>query len=204
MQAAGGTPVGEGDGGPAEVSSAAPRPRTWWVFAATFVVLYVVDQITKIQAVEHLTGADDKPLIGEILQLRLVYNPGAAFGIGPDLTVAITVLAVVASLVVLWVSRTLRDKVWALSLGLLLAGIDGNLTDRLFREPQAFHGHVVDFLMLPNWPVFNVADICINVGAALALVQVFRGVGLDGTKETRSDPGADADADAGSDPEVAG
>lgn len=188
MQAAGGTPVGEGSGGPppAERDGHAPtRRRTWWLFLAVFAVFVTIDQVTKALAVEHLAGQPDRQLVGELLQLRLAYNPGAAFSLGTESTVVITCLAILATLGVLWYSRGLRDRVWAVALGLLLAGIDGNLIDRLFRAPQAFHGHVVDFLMLPNWPIFNVADMCINVGAALVLVQVFRGVGIDGSRESR-------------------
>jgi len=88
----------------------------------------------------------------------------------------------VATVVVLWLSRRLQNKWWAVALGLMLAGIDGNLMDRLFRDPSPFRGHVVDFLMLPSWPVFNVADMCINVGVAMILVQVLRGVAMDGTR----------------------
>ena len=64
--------------------------------------------------------------------------------------------------------------------GLLLAGVAGNLTDRLFRAPGPLRGHVIDFLMLPHWPVFNVADMCINVAAVLILVQAFRGIRITG------------------------
>ena len=74
----------------------------------------------------------------------------------------------------LWLSRRVRNFGWAIAFGLLLAGISGNLTDRLFRSPGVLRGHVVDFLMLPHWPIFNVADMCINVAAALILVQAFR------------------------------
>ena len=76
-------------------------------------------------------------------------------------------------------------SVWAIAFGLLLAGITGNLTDRLFRAPGVLRGHVVDFLMLPHWPIFNVADMCINVAAALILVQAFRGIRLDGSRVAR-------------------
>ena len=75
---------------------------------------------------------------------------------------------------------------WAAGLGLLLAGVSGNLTDRLLRDPGPLRGHVIDFLMLPNWPVFNVADICINVGVGLILLQVLRGVSLDGSKAEKA------------------
>ena len=72
-------------------------------------------------------------------------------------------------------------------LGLLLAGVAGNLTDRVLREPGPMRGHVIAFLMLPNWPVFNIADVCINVAAGIILVQAFRGVRLDGTRVPEED-----------------
>jgi signal peptidase II len=68
---------------------------------------------------------------------------------------------------------------------MLLAGIAGNLTDRLLRGPGPLRGEVVDFLMLPRWPVFNVADMCIDAAAVLILVQVYRGVRVDGTRVVR-------------------
>ncbi len=144
--------------------------------------MLVVDQVTKALAVDRLTGEPDVEVAGELLQLHLTYNPGAAFSLGTRFTVVLSILACVATVVVLWLSRRLQNKWWAVALGLMLAGIDGNLMDRLFRDPSPFRGHVVDFLMLPNWPVFNVADICINVGVAMILVQVLRGIAMDGTR----------------------
>ncbi len=61
-------------------------------------------------------------------------------------------------MVVLRLAVRVRSTGWALALGLLLGGALGNLTDRVFREPAPFRGHVVDFLELPHWPVFNLAD----------------------------------------------
>ncbi len=144
--------------------------------------MLVVDQVTKALAVDRLAGEPDVEFVGELLQLHLTYNPGAAFSLGTRFTVALSVLASVATVVVLWLSRRVQNKWWAVALGLMFAGIDGNLMDRLFRDPAPFRGHVVDFLMLPNWPVFNVADMCINVGVAMILVQVLRGVAMDGTR----------------------
>jgi signal peptidase II len=83
---------------------------------------------------------------------------------------------------VLWFSRRLADRWWAVGLGLLLGGVAGNLTDRLFRDPGPMLGHVIDLFMLPNWPVFNIADICINAAAGVILLQTFRGIGLDGRR----------------------
>jgi signal peptidase II len=78
-------------------------------------------------------------------------------------------------------------RAWAF--GLLLAGILGNLADRMFRSPGPFRGHVVDFIALPHWPVFNVADICINVAAALILLLALLGVRLDGSRARADDAG---------------
>ena len=93
-------------------------------------------------------------------------------------------MAIVAVLVVLYLSRRLGDVVWAIALGLLLAGVAGNLTDRIFRSPGVLRGHVIDFFMLPHWPIFNVADICIDVAAGLILLLAFRGIRIDGGRST--------------------
>lgn len=150
------------------------------LFVAVALTMYVVDLGTKILAVDKLTGRADVPLIGDLLVLHLTRNPGAAFSTGTEYTVILTCIAMVAVLVVVWFSRRIGSAGWAVALGLLLAGVSGNLTDRLFREPAPLRGHVIDFLMLPHWPVFNVADMCINVAAGLILLQAFRGIRIDG------------------------
>ncbi|MCL2542058.1 MAG: signal peptidase II [Nocardioidaceae bacterium] len=167
-------------GGP---DSVAPRRKgVWLLFAAVAVVWYAADQLTKHLAVAHLSDRQPRHFIGSLLQLQLLRNPGAAFSMGTSATVVLSVLAIVATCVVLWFSRRLGDTVWAISLGLLLAGIVGNLTDRLLRAPSPLRGQVVDFLQLPHWPVFNIADVGINLGALLLLIQVLRGVAIDGRR----------------------
>ena len=99
----------------------------------------------------------------------------------------ISVSAMVASCVVLVYAWRVRHRGWAVAFGLLLAGVVGNLTDRLFRVPGPFRGHVVDFLALPHWPIFNVAVVCIDAAGALIVVLLLRGVGLDGTREGTRD-----------------
>ena len=89
---------------------------------------------------------------------------------------------------VLWFARRVGTTLWAIALGLLLAGIGGNLTDRIFRDPGPLRGHVVDLFMIPHWPVFNVADVCIDVAAVLILLQAFRNVRLDGSRPPRELP----------------
>ena len=142
----------------------------------------VLDQVTKSIAVERLSGGDVR-LVGDLLQLHLTRNSGAAFSTGTGATALLSCVAAVAAVVVVWLLRRVGSPAWALAMGLLLAGITGNLSDRLFRSPGVLRGHVVDFLMLPHWPIFNVADICISLAAGLILLQAFRGVRLDGSRE---------------------
>lgn len=188
MQAARGTPV-EPEPPHEPVSPGRPRRRASLLTLVLVAAgLYAADVVTKVLAVEHLRGQPDVPLVGDLLVLHFTTNPGAAFSTGTEYTVVLSWVALIAVLVVLWLSRRVASVLWAVALGLLLAGIGGNLTDRLLREPGPFRGHVIDFLMLPNWPVFNIADMCINAGAALVLVQAFRGVRIDATREPERPP----------------
>jgi signal peptidase II len=157
------------------------------VFAAIAALAYAVDLGSKEWALASLADGD-VPVLGDWFTLHLTFNPGAAFSTGTDFTIVFTCLAAIAVVVVLWLSRRVRSTGWAIALGLLLGGVAGNLTDRVVRQPEPFHGHVVDFLMLPNWPVFNIADICINVAAGLIILQTFRGVALDGSRDADHQP----------------
>jgi len=156
------------------------------VFAAVALVAYALDLGSKQWALSALVDGDI-PVVGDWFTFHLTFNPGAAFSTGTDFTIVFTGLAMIAVVVVLWLSRRIRSTAWALALGLLLGGVGGNLTDRIVRPPEPFQGHVVDFLMLPNWPVFNIADICINLAAGLIILQTFRGIALDGTRESESE-----------------
>ena len=196
MQAARGTPVDSSESGPVDHRrTVLTSRRAWTVFAVVAGVLYVTDQLSKRAAVEQLTDRDDVRVVGDLLQLHLTRNPGAAFSLGTEFTVGLSCLAIAATLFVLVASRKVADRTWAAGLGALLAGITGNLTDRMLREPAPFRGHVIDFLQLPNWPIFNVADIAINVGAGLILLQVFRGIRMDGTRHQDDQDGQDGQDD---------
>ena len=142
-----------------------------------------MDQVTKALAVHRLAGRPPTQVIGDLLQFELARNPGAAFSTGTSHTVVFSAIAVIATGVVLWFVARTRSLGWAAAFGLLLAGIVGNLIDRVFREPGAFRGHVVDFIALPHWPVFNVADMCINVAAVVIVVLAVRGIRPDGSRQ---------------------
>jgi signal peptidase II len=145
------------------------------------VVAWLTDLITKVIAERELADRGPVDVIGSLLRLNLTRNAGAAFSTGRSLTPLIAVFAIVALLVVAVLAVRVRTAGWAWAMGLLLAGIAGNLTDRLFRAPGPLRGHVIDFLQLPHWPVFNVADICINVAAALIVLQSVRGIPMRGS-----------------------
>lgn len=160
------------------------RPATRLAFAVAAVGL-VIDLVSKQIAVRELTGQPPVPVLGDVLQLRLVLNPGAAFSAGSSITPVISVIALVAAVAVVFYVLRVRHRVWAVALGLLLAGVTGNLVDRLVRPPGPFRGEVVDFLALPNWPVFNVADMCINVAGVLFVVLIVRGIPIDAVREDK-------------------
>ncbi len=181
MQAARGASLNHSDSTNPQ-NTVRPNRRYLWLFAGIAATAYTVDVISKILAVEHLRGEPRVPLVGDLFSLYLTYNSGAAFSFLTGHTQVLSVVAITATAVVVWVARRLGSTGWAIALGFLLGGVAGNLTDRLLREPGFLRGHVVDFFMLPNFPVFNVADICINIAAATIILQALRGVSVDGSR----------------------
>jgi signal peptidase II len=185
MQAARGASLSPSD--PDLQDQPAPRPhrprlRCLLLFAAVAAAAYALDVVSKVLAVAFLSDRAPVHVVGDFFTLALTRNSGAAFSTATSYTAALTAIAIVAAVVVVWVARRVASPAWAVALGLLLAGVAGNLTDRLFRQPAPFQGHVVDFLSFPHWPVFNVADACINVAAALIIIQSLRGVRVNGTR----------------------
>ena len=130
----------------------------------------IADQVTKTLALSHLDPSRPIQLLGGLLTLQLIRNPGAAFSMGENFTVVLSLVAVVAAVgVVGWLLPKVRHLGWAVATGCLMAGILGNLIDRLFREPGPFRGHVIDFLQLPHFAIFNVADMFITAAAVLVI-----------------------------------
>jgi signal peptidase II len=158
-----------------------PARRRIQLFAAVAIVVFLVDLGSKVVAVHTLSADRPVSLLGGLLTLRMTRNPGAAFSFGTRYTVVLSVLAIGVAVAVVRLSSRLGSAVWAVALGLLLGGACGNLTDRLFRDPGPFRGRVIDFLELPNWPIFNAADSAIVLGACLIVLQSLRGVHLDGS-----------------------
>ena len=146
----------------------AQRRRLGLLLSVAAVVL-MADVVTKVIAVKTLTPGQPVPIIGGTVTWTLVRNSGAAFSMATGYTWVLTLIASAVVLGIIWMSRRLVSPWWALGLGMILGGALGNLMDRFFRAPGHLQGHVVDFLSIGWWPVFNVADPAV-VGGAILLV----------------------------------
>lgn len=160
------------------------------------------DVITKVLVVEQVDPASPVRLLGGLITLRVIRNPGAAFSQGPHLTYVFAIAGILVLLyVVLRLAPRLGHTGWAVALGLLCAGVSGNLTDRLFRQPGVLRGHVVDFIQLPHFAIFNVADMCITSAAVLIMIlSVVKNVAVTGERYSRTAPRGSRGGAAGSSP----
>jgi signal peptidase II len=139
--------------------------RAWSLILIIAAAVVAIDQITKNWALDALGSGRIIHVAGS-LQLDLVRNPGVAFGVGAGVAPILIGVAIVGFVLVL-LGKQIRLQGAALwAVGLVLGGAVSNVFDRLFRGNG---GTVIDFVDLRWWPVFNVADACIVVGA-IALV----------------------------------
>lgn len=172
---------------PAAVVPPAGRRRLVTGLVALAAITLVLDQVTKAWALAALDEGVRHPVLGDLLGIQLLFNPGAALGLATGTTWLLTIVAIVVVVVIVRVSRRLGSRGWAVALGLLLGGALGNLTDRMIREPGVARGHVIDFIAYADWFVGNVADIAIVAAAGLLMILSLRGVRLDGTREGATD-----------------
>jgi signal peptidase II len=142
----------------------------------TALIVILFDLATKIWAVARLENQPEIKVIGEFLKFSFVRNPGAAFSFGTSVTWVFTLIAIAVSITILIVSKSVTNRPWAIALGGLLGGAVGNLIDRIFRSPEVFQGHVVDFISVPNYPMFNISDSAVVISAIAMMVLSFRGV----------------------------
>jgi lipoprotein signal peptidase len=164
------------------------------VLLAVALAVLAADITSKVIVVATLSSRPPVRLLGGLLTLRVDRNPGAAFSIGTSMTIVFTAIAVGVIVFILRTSRRIRSAAWAVTLGLLLGGATGNLTDRLLRSPGPLRGYVVDWIQLPHWPVFNVADSAIVCGGVLAVLLAGRGLPIDGAGPVRAVSGPAGDA----------
>ena len=161
----GGSGVSPGDQQAARRSPAGPL--------AVAAAVVAVDQLTKVWAVAALSDGPTH-VVGTLLEFRLTRNPGGAFSLLTNLTPVLAVLAVAMAVYIVRTTRRTADLMMAYSLGLVLGGAVGNLVDRFVRSPGFLRGEVVDFIKVPHWPTFNVADSAITVGVILIALRGWR------------------------------
>lgn len=144
------------------------------LFAAAWTI-WLLDFVTKAWALSSLSSQPRK-ILGTIIQFTLIKNSGAAFSFATGFTILFTVIAVAVVVAVSYFAPRITSPGWLIALGLLLGGVLGNLTDRIFRSPGFLSGDVIDWIQIPHWPVFNIADSAITIAAALAFILSLRNV----------------------------
>jgi signal peptidase II len=146
------------------------------LLAVVAVGVVAADVVSKVLVVAHLSDRGPVTLIPHVLDLELTRNSGAAFSLGAGVTIVFTLVALGVALAIVRTASRLVSTGWAVALGLLLGGAVGNLIDRFVRSPGPGRGAVVDWIHLHHWPVFNIADSGIVVGAILAGILTVTGV----------------------------
>jgi signal peptidase II len=196
VQAAAGAPLStDGAAAGAEARAASPledsdangapgRRRRVTVLACVAAFVLAADIATKAIVVAHLRENQPVHLLGNVFELWLTRNPGAAFSVGTGETAVFTIIAFGVIVYIARTARKLYSLGWAIALGLLLGGAAGNLGDRIFRAPGLFRGDVVDWIgVVPKYyPIFNLADSSIVCGGILMVILAMRGYHLDGTR----------------------
>jgi signal peptidase II len=190
MQATRGTAVADTVVPRAQEDTDRSAPRRTGLVLATALVVLVADIVSKVAVVATMHQGDTVRVIDGVLKIDYTRNAGAAFSIGTGATVLFTGVAVIVAVVIIRQARRLVSRSWAVTLGLLLGGALGNLVDRIFRSPGPFRGHVVDWIELPHWPVFNLADSAIVIGGVVAVLLATRGTAFDSRPADADNPHA--------------
>ncbi|MEV6599470.1 signal peptidase II [Actinoplanes sp. NPDC051346] len=172
------------------------RGRAVVVLGVTALLGVLLDQGTKALSTHGLTEGEPVRILGGLVHLSLLRNSGAAFSLGSGYTWVFPLVTLVVIGWIGWMALRLRSVPWAVALGLVLGGALGNLGDRLFRAPGVFQGHVVDMISLfgpygEHFAVFNIADSCLSVGVALAVLLELTGRQRDGTRLTKGATASD-------------
>lgn len=171
---------------PSSTDAPGPQPRRRLaLLVVTAVVVLALDIATKAVVVATMTDGQRIPLLGDTVSLYLIRNSGAAFSLATGMTWVLTLVALAVVVGIVRFARRLRSVGWAIALGLVLGGALGNLTDRFFRGPGPLEGHVVDFVSVGWWPVFNAADSAICCGGALLVILALWGIEIDGRRPDR-------------------
>lgn len=157
--------------------------QRWRTLLSVAWLIWILDLATKAWAVSQLANREPVKILGSFFQLTFVRNPGAAFSFASNATIFLSLFGIIVALGVIYFAPKITSKGWSVVLGLVLGGVLGNLMDRIFREPSFLRGHVIDWMQLPHWPIFNIADSAIVVAAGLAMILTARNISPISTKE---------------------
>jgi len=146
-----------------------------YIFSIAWII-FVLDFLTKSWALSYLAGKKDIHVIGSFLKLTFVKNSGAAFGIATGATIILSLFAIAVGATIIRYAAQVNSRGWIVVMGLVLGGVMGNLTDRIFRSPGFLRGHVIDWIEIPHWPVFNIADSAIFIATGVAIVLTARNI----------------------------
>lgn len=141
--------------------------------AGVMLVIAVVDQAVKQLMLSWLTPGEPVAVMGDWFRFYLLFNPGAAFSMGQNSTWLFTTIQLVFVLGSLFAAPRLGNRVEAVGLAMIAGGALGNLIDRLARDPGFWFGHVVDYISVGSFAVFNLADASITVGVAIFALALF-------------------------------
>jgi signal peptidase II len=143
-----------------------------------------LDYLSKELALIYLADGPIR-VVSSFLQFKLAFNSGAAFSFASNATIFLSSFAMVVAASIFYYGRKITSKRWAVALGLALGGIFGNLNDRIFRSPGGLQGEVVDWIQLPNWPIFNLADMSVVSSAILITYLSWKNVPAIGNKDSK-------------------
>lgn len=158
------------------------KSTIWKVVLLSATIVWLIDFVTKAWALSSLESRASVKIFGDFLTLRLAKNSGAAFSMGEGGTFFLSLFAIFVIFAIIYWAPKVRSRLWGIVFGFVLGGALGNLTDRAFRgdnghSPEgAFRGRVIDWIALPHWPIFNLADSAIVIAALLATFLTFRNI----------------------------
>jgi len=159
--------------------------QRWRTLLSVAWFIWILDLATKAWAVSQLAHREPIKIIGTFFQLTFVRNSGAAFSFATDATMFLSLFGVIVLIGIIYFAAQITSKGWSVVLGLVMGGILGNLMDRIFREPGFLRGHVIDWMQLPHWPIFNIADSAIVCAAVLSIVLTGRNISPIANKSVR-------------------
>jgi signal peptidase II len=155
-------------------SSRALRARRLFIIIAT--ATFALDLITKNWAESSLQNREPIRVLGDFLKFTYATNPGAAFNFATNATFVLSSLKLcVAAFIIYYMTKSVETR-WAIGLAFLFGGVVGNLFDRATREPGNWQGEVVDWIQIPHWPVFNIADSAIVCAGIFMTILAMRNI----------------------------